>query len=162
MNSDGIEGVLLIVAAISSLIAAVVGAVAAVVGVLGFRSRHGNPTVIAKIREYSTESVQRQRVIRFHQPSDPSDWLVTKVKARRSPCVSFAKIRKEVLSDTGDIVNFELDGDWGNEIIFNLPISEGKLLLHPDAPEPSRLWFDTALRSRPRIRRSVLVFTVQD
>ena len=155
VEPEWIKTLLLIVAAISSF-------VAAVVGVLHFLSRHGNPTVIAKIREYKIESVHQQRVIRFHQPSDPSDWLVTKVKVRQSPRKSFAKIRKTVLSDTGDIVNFELDGDWGNEIIFNPPISEGKLLLHPDAPEPSRLWFDTALRSRPRIRRSVLVFTVQD
>ena len=124
--------------------------ISAVTAYLIFRPE--SPLIFARIIEHGTESQDtniRRRELRLLQKTDPSLWLVYKI------CTSkkwLSRIVEPKWNKYGEMEDYSQDGDWRKCILFDTPVKEDSVLLHPDAPSTLLLSCFVVKRNRPFFR----------
>ena len=103
------------------------------------------------------------RRVDFYLPGKPaqSKWLIDEIRV--------TKPRRKLIAEPGeammvaDKLGKDIHGrmvyspgsDWTNRIRYDPPVTAGKFLIHPDAPEHPRFSFRIRLRYRSRIKRKM-------
>ena len=158
---DNLDSVLLSITAIASL-------VAARVSLLVYQAQKGLPDIIAtyRTREKLSQAPDAELVTRtvdFHQPTRPARWLVYEARIAKSRHKWLAvpgEHKQKRIASCLEIIGYALGGDWTDRIRYDPPVTAGRVLLHPDAPEHPKLLFRARLRSDFRTKRKVEVHSI--
>ena len=128
-----------------------------VIAWLVYRARHNLP--LASVSPWRQPAPDLPRVVRFKlDRGAKSKWLVRKVYIRdmRGPCLSGPG--EEVRG--GEVLGYHPRTPWQRSFVFDPPVSDGVVLLHPDVPTHFSLSLSVSLRTQPRVRRRVRVLCV--